>query len=127
LRLGLLQVALANFAANGITLHPIDWAAIELLKDAQGRYIFGNPNEQATPRLWGLDVIPTLSHSAGEWMCGNFQMAATLYDRQEHEVLISSEHGNNFIDGMKTMKGSKRLALANKRPAALVTGGFTFA
>ncbi|OLS51786.1 phage major capsid protein, partial [Rhodovulum sulfidophilum] len=49
LRLGLLQVALANFAANGITLHPIDWAAIELLKDAQGRYIFGNPNEQATP------------------------------------------------------------------------------
>ncbi|BAQ67609.1 putative prophage LambdaSo [Rhodovulum sulfidophilum] len=126
LRLGLLQVALANFAANGITLHPIDWAAIELLKDAQGRYIFGNPNEQATPRLWGLDVIPTLSHSAGEWMCGNFQMAATLYDRQEHEVLISSEHGTNFIDGMKTMKGSKRLALANKRPAALVTGGFTF-
>ena len=127
LRLGLLQVALANYAANGVTLNPVDWAAIELLKDTQGRFIFGNPNTSATPRLWGLDVVPTLSHSAGEWMVGNFAMAATLYDRQETEVLISSEHGTNFVDGLKTVKGTKRLALACKRPAALVTGDFTFA
>ena len=127
LRLGLLQVALANYAANGITLHPIDWAAIELLKDTTGRYIFGNPNELRTPMLWGLDVVPTLSHSAGEWMAGNFAMASTLYDRQQNEILISSEHGTNFVEGMKTMRGTKRLALAHKRPAALVTGDFTFA
>jgi len=127
LRLGILQVALGNYAANGVTLHPIDWAGIELLKDSQERYIFGNPNEQSTPRLWGLDVVPTLSHSAGEWMAGNFRMAATLHDRQDTEVLISSEHGTNFIEGMKTIKATKRLALANKRPGALVTGDFTFA
>ena len=126
LRLGLLQVALANYAANGITLHPIDWAAIELLKDTTGRYVFGNPNELRTPMLWGLDVVPTLSHSAGEWMAGNFAMASTLYDRQQNEILISSEHGTNFVEGMKTMRGTKRLALAHKRPAALVTGDFTF-
>lgn len=127
LRLGLLQVALANYAANGITLHPIDWAGIELLKDTTGRYIFGNPNELRTPMLWGLDVVPTLSHSAGEWMVGNFAMASTLYDRQQNEILISSEHGTNFVEGMNTMRGTKRLALAHKRPAALVTGNFTFA
>ncbi|MBR9764138.1 MAG: phage major capsid protein [Rhodobacteraceae bacterium] len=127
LRLGLLQLALANYSANGITLHPTDWAAIELLKDTTGRYIFGNPNEQASPRLWSLDVVPTVSHSVGEWMVGNFLLAATLYDRQQNEVLISSEHGTNFVDGMKTMKGTKRLAMANKRPSALVTGDFTFA
>jgi HK97 family phage major capsid protein len=126
LRLGLLQVALANYAANGVTLNPTDWAAIELLKDTTGRYIFGNPNEASTPRLWSLDVVPTLSHSVGEWMVGNFAMAATLYDRQETEVLISSEHGTNFVEGMKTIKGTKRLAMACKRPAALVTGDFTF-
>ena len=126
LRLGLLQVALANYAANGITLHPTDWAAIELLKDTTGRYVFGNPNEQSTPRLWGLDVVPTLSHSAGSWMVGSFKMAATLYDRKETEVLISTEHDQNFIEGLVTMKATKRLALAIKRPAALVTGDFTF-
>lgn len=126
LRLGLLQLALANYAATGITLNPIDWAAIELLKDTQGRYVFGDPNTLKTPMLWGADVVPTLSHSAGEWMAGNFSMAATLYDRKAAEVLISSEHGDNFVEGMKTMKASKRLAMATKRPAALVTGDFIF-
>ncbi|WP_418592080.1 phage major capsid protein [Ponticoccus sp. (in: a-proteobacteria)] len=126
LRLGLLQLALANYAATGITLNPIDWAAIELLKDTQGRYVFGDPNTLKTPMLWGADVVPTLSHSAGEWMAGNFSMAATLYDRKATEVLISSEHGDNFVEGMKTMKASKRLAMATKRPAALVTGDFIF-
>lgn len=126
LRLGMLQVALSNYAANGITLHPTDWAGIELLKDEDKRYIFGNPNVQATPMLWGLNVVPTLSHAAGEWMTGNFKMAATLYDRQETEILISSEHGENFIEGMKTIKATKRVALAVKKAAALVTGDFTF-
>jgi len=127
LRLGLLQVALSNYAATGITLHPTDWAGIDLTKDSQGRYIFGNPNSASTPMLWGLDVIPTLSHGVGEWMCGNFFMAARLYDRQLVEVLISSEHGTNFVDGMKTVKATERVALAVKRATALVTGNFTFA
>lgn len=126
LRLGLLQVALANYAADGITLHPTDWAGIELLKDTTGRYVFGDPNQAGTPRLWGLDVVPTLSHSVGEWMCGNFFMAATIHDRQDTQILISSENATNFVDGMKTLKGTKRLTLAIKRAAALVTGDFTF-
>lgn len=126
LRLGLLQIALSNYAADGVTINPIDWAGIELLKDTQGRYIFGNPNELSTPRLWGLDVVPTLAHAQGEWMAGAFRMASTIYDRQENEILISSEHGNNFVEGMKTIRGTKRIALAHKRPGALVTGNFTF-
>ncbi|OWU77605.1 phage major capsid protein [Marinibacterium profundimaris] len=126
LRLGMLQLALANYATTGITLNPTDWAAIELLKDTTGRYVFGDPNVSSSPMLWGADVVPTASHSAGEWMVGNFMMAATLYDRMAAEVLISSEHGTNFVDGMKTMKATKRLAMAVKRGAALVTGDFTF-
>lgn len=126
LRLGMLQCALAGYAATGMTISPVDWAAIDLLKDTTGRYIFGNPGTAATPRLWGADVVPTLSHSVGEWMVGNFAMAATLHDRMATEILISSEHGTNFVEGMKTIKGTKRLALAVKRPGALITGNFTF-
>ncbi len=127
LRLGMLQLALASYATTGLTLNPIDWAAIELLKDTTGRYVFGDPNVSKTPMLWGADVVPTISHSAGEWMAGNFLMAATIYDRQASEILISSEHGTNFVEGMKTMRGVKRLAMAVKRGSALVTGDFTFA
>ncbi len=129
LRLAILQVALADYIATGMVLHPTDWAAIELLKVgvADDRYIFGNPATGNTPMLWGKDVVDSNSMSVGEWLVGDFALAATIYDRSDAEVLISSEHDTNFIEDMLTMKARKRVALANKRPAALVTGNFTFA
>jgi HK97 family phage major capsid protein len=127
LRLAILQVTLADYAADGVVLNPTDWAAIELTKDGDGRFIVGNADAPTGPRLWGLPVVQSNSLSAGSWLVGSMKMAATLYDRQEAEIVISSEHGTNFVEGMKTLKGTKRLALAVKRPASLVTGNFTFA
>jgi len=126
MRLALLQVALSDYAADGIVINPTDWAAIELLKDTTGNYIYGNPHAQSTPMLWGLDVVPTQAVGVGEWLAGSFFMAATIYDRMKTEVLISSEHGDNFVKNMLTMRAEKRAALAVKRPGALVTGDFTF-
>ncbi|SMP32148.1 phage major capsid protein [Shimia sagamensis] len=126
LRLAILQVALADHVADGITLNPTDWAAIELLKDGNGRFIWGNPGTGNGPTLWGKPVVESNSMSAGEWLVGAFKMAATLYLRSDVEVLISSEHGTNFVEDMLTMKGRMRAALAVKRPASLVTGDFTF-
>ena len=127
IRLALLQLSLSSYSADGILLNDTDWAAIELLKDSVGNFIFGNPAAGTTPRLWALDVSTTLAQSAGEWMVGNFMMAATYYDRAQVEILISSEHGDNFVEGMLTMKGTRRGALATKRPGALIKGDFTFA
>ncbi|MBY6121820.1 phage major capsid protein [Mameliella alba] len=126
LRLAMLQVVLNDYAADAMVLNPTDWAAIELTKDADGRFIIGNADSPAGPSLWRLPVVESNSMTAGSWLVGAMFMAATLYDRQENEILISSEHGTNFVDGMKTMKGSKRVALAVKRAASLVTGDFTF-
>lgn len=127
LRLAILQITLQDYVATSITLNPTDWAAIDLLKDSQSRFIFGNPATQTTPRLWGLDVVESNSMSTGEWLVGDLAMAATLYRRKDVEVLISSEHGTNFVEDMLTMKATERLALAVKRSLAMVTGNFTFA
>ncbi len=127
LRLAILQVTLADYVATSITLNPTDWAAIDLLKDTQGRFIFGNPGTASTPRLWSLDVVESNTMTAGEWLVGDLAMAATFYRRKDIEVLISSEHGTNFIEDMLTMKATERAALAIKRAAAMVTGNFTFA
>jgi HK97 family phage major capsid protein len=126
LRLAVLQVTLADYIPTHFVLNPTDWASIDLLKDSQGRFVFGNPNSQSTPTLWGKEVVESNSMSVGEWLTGDLQMAATLYDRSEAEVLISSEHGTNFIEDMLTMKARQRMALAIKRAAAMVTGNFTF-
>jgi HK97 family phage major capsid protein len=129
LRLGVLQVALADYVADTIVLNSTDWAAIELLKNGAGddRYVFGNPATGNAPMLWGKQVVDTNSMTAGEWLVGDLRMAATLYERSGVEILISSEHGDNFVKDMLTMKARQRLALAVKRAAALVTGDFTFA
>ena len=127
LRLAILQITLQDYVATSITLNPTNWAAIDLLKDSQNRYIFGNPESQTTPRLWGLDVVESNSMSVGEWLVGDIAMAATLYRRKDVDVLISSEHGTNFVEDMLTMKATERLAQAIKRSLAMVTGNFTFA
>lgn len=59
LRLAILQVALAEYPANGFVLNPIDWATIELAKDENGNYIIGNPQGAITPALWRLPVVET--------------------------------------------------------------------
>ncbi len=76
--------------------------------------------------LWGKNVVESNTMTAGEWLVGDLALAATYYDRQETEVLISSENDTNFVEDMLTMKARKRVALAIKRTLAMVTGDFTF-
>jgi HK97 family phage major capsid protein len=127
LRLGLLQLALAGVFGTGILLNDTDWAAIELLKDDNGQFIYGNPSQGTVPRLWSKPVVQTLALSAGEWQVGDFSRAAKYYERKGAEILFSTEHGTNFVDGMITAKGTLRAAFADKRRHAIVQGNFTFA
>ncbi|SDP40389.1 phage major capsid protein, HK97 family [Filomicrobium insigne] len=124
LRLALLQASLNEFPADGIVLNDIDWAAIELLKDGENRYLWANPRGINAPGLWGRPIVQTQSMDVDEFLVGAFMTAATIYDRMDAEVVISDQDRDNFIKNMLTIRAEKRLALAVKRPAALVTGEF---
>ncbi|MDR7034501.1 phage major capsid protein [Mesorhizobium sp. BE184] len=124
LRLALLQASLAEYAADGIVIHPTRWAKIELTKDGEQRYVFANVIQMAGPQLWGRPVIATQAMDEDEFLTGAFRMAAKIYDRMDVEVLISSEDRDNFVKNMLTVRAEKRLALAIRRAAALVTGEF---
>lgn len=122
LRLAVLQVALAEYPATAFVLNPIDWARIELTKDAGGNYIFGNPQDGTAPRLWNLPVVATQAMASGDFLTGAFNMAAQIFDRLEIEVLLSSENVDDFEKNMFTIRAEERLALAVYRPEAFVTG-----
>lgn len=124
LRLALLQVFLAEYPATGIVLHPTDWARIELTKDAQNNYLFVNNASIRGPTLWNQPVIDTQSMTEDDFLVGAFNAAATIYDRMGAEVMASSEDRDNFVKNMITVRAEKRLALAVKRPLALVWGDF---
>ena len=120
LRLAILQVAAAGYVVDANVLNIWDWAAAEMLKDTTGRYIFGNPfSDTATPRLWGRRIVDTEDMPEGDFLTGAFKMAATYYERQGIEILLSSENRDNFDKNMLTVRGEKRGVVAVKRPLAL--------
>lgn len=122
LRFALLQTELAYAYASGIILHPTDWANIETLKDAQGRYIISNPAQITTPKVWGRDVVSTAAMSQGRFLVGDFAMHAQILDREDANIAISFENKDNFERNMATIRVEERLALAYYRPEAFIKG-----
>lgn len=126
LRLAMLQAQLARFPSTGHVLHFTDWAKIELLKDSLGRYILANPAALTGPTLWGLPVVATESAAfLGKFLTGAFSAGAQLFDREEANVVISTENADDFEKNMISIRCEERVALAVKRPEAFVTGAFT--
>lgn len=126
LRLAMLQAQLARFPATGHVLHFIDWAKIELIKDSLGRYILANPSALTGPTLWGLPIVVTETAAfQGKFLTGAFNAGAQLFDREETNVVISTENTDDFEKNMISIRCEERLALAVKRPEAFVYGDFT--
>ena len=126
LRLGALQVTLAEYGSTGFVLNPIDWARIELTKDAEGRYLIGNPQGALGPTLWGLPVVATQAMTVDKFLTGAFNMGAQIFDRQNATVEVSTEDQDNFVKNKVTIRAEQRLALAIYRPEAFVYGDLGF-
>lgn len=125
LRLAILMVELADYAPDGMVLHPTQWTNIELTKDAAGGYVFANPQGLASNTLWGRPVVSTKRIGTGNFLVGAFKLAAQIFDRMDTEVRISDQDRDNFIKNMLTIRAEKRLALVVRRLAALTKGNFT--
>lgn len=118
------QTSESEFEASGIILNPRDWHAIALLKDADGRYIFGGPAAFAAKVMWGLPVVATKAQALGTFTVGGFDLASQVWDRMDATVEVSREDRDNFVKNMVTILCEERLALAHYRPTAVIKGAF---
>jgi HK97 family phage major capsid protein len=118
------QTSESEFEASGIILNPRDWHAIALLKDAEGRYIFGGPAAFAAKIMWGLPVVATKAQALGTFTVGGFDLASQVWDRMDATVEVSREDRDNFVKNMLTILCEERLALAHYRPTAIIKGAF---
>lgn len=124
IRLAKLQVRKSFYPADAVVLNPEDWAAMELLKDAEGRYLHAAVTSGAVPRLWGMRVVESDSLAPGEFLVGAFALAAQIWDREQANVQVSTEDRDNFVKNMVTIRAEERLALTVYRPKAFVHGSF---
>jgi HK97 family phage major capsid protein len=74
-------------------------------------------------RIWRLPVVFTNAMAAGSFLVGAFGTAATLYDRMQTTVEAGYVN-DDFTKNLITLLGEERVALAVKRPEALITGDF---
>lgn len=125
IRLAMLQAELALLPTTGTVLNPADWAAIELTKDTTGQYVIGNPQGQIGATLWGLPVVTSMAMAVDTFLTGNFRDAAQIFDREQANVVVSTENERDFIENKITIMAEERLALAVYRPQALIRGDLT--
>jgi len=123
IRLMMLQSSLALLPADGIVMHPADWAWIELLKDTTGRYIIGNPQGNIGATLWGLPVVPSMAMTVDKVLVGAFKTGAQIFDRWGTTIEAGYVDAD-FTSNLVTILAEKRLALATYRPGAFIYGDF---
>jgi len=125
-RLAILQSQLARIPATGLVMHYTDWAQIELRKDTLGRYIIGDPGRNLTPSLWGLPIATTeITAFVGKFLTGPFQGGAQIFDREDANVVLSTENADDFEKNLVSIRGEERTALATYRPEGFIYGSFT--
>ena len=91
-----------------------------------GDYVLANPLRLAGPTLWGLPIVATdVPEFESEFLTGPFKTGAQLFDREDANVVISTENNDDFEKNMVTIRCEERAALAVKRPEGFVTGTFS--
>lgn len=110
--------ALADYPADVVILNTADWWTLRLSKDAQGRYILGDPASNIMPTLWGRPVVASNAMVAGKVWVGSLSQAATLHTREGVAIDLSDSDGDNFTKNLITIRAERRLALTVEKPAA---------
>jgi HK97 family phage major capsid protein len=125
LLMAIAQSELALLPATGIVLNDLDLTAMRTIKNADGDYIVsGGPFSGPITSIWGRSVVGTPSMDEGDFLIGAFKDGATLYDRWDAQVLVSTENEDDFIKNLCAVLGEERLALAVRRPQAFISGDF---
>lgn len=124
IRKAIALAATSEYLANGIVLNPTDFAAIELLKGDDGHYLWANVANGGEPRLWRVPVYESTAMNAGDFLLGNWNLGATLFDREQATVRIAEQHADLFIKNGVVVLGEERVGLAVYRPQAYVKGTF---
>lgn len=108
-----------------LLIHPTDYEALVLSKDpVNGGYLFGRPDTNLNPSIWGLSPVVTTLASLGAPRIGDYKEACTLWVREGASIAASDSHSDFFLKGLVAVKAETRVAFAVTREAALcdITG-----
>ena len=117
--------AASDNPAEVIILNTADWWTLRLAKDNTGRYLLGDPGANVVPMLFGLPVVASTALAAGKVWVGALRQAVTLHYREGIALDLSDSDGDNFTNGLVTIRAERRLAQTVDKPAGCRYGDLT--
>jgi HK97 family phage major capsid protein len=123
LRVGINMIAVADYSASAILVHPTDKTKLELLKDSTGHYIFQSGNMSVS----GVPVVESTAITEGSFLIGDFRMGAELKERSGVALNFYAQDADNVQKGLVTIGIEERIALPVYHNGAFVSGTFAAA
>lgn len=107
-----------------VFIRPEKWEAVQLLKTADGVYIWGHPSVPGPMTIWGVPVVQTTAVTSTKAVLGDYRNFSELAVRRGMDVQVSNAHSDFFQKGKLAIRASVRVALIHYRPSAfsVVTG-----
>lgn len=123
--LAISQSEQSRLPVTGIVVNDLDWRRMQSLKDAEDRYLGEGPFGPILNLLWQIPVVATPTMDQDEFLVGPFRDGAMIFDRTNGpQVFMTDSHSDWFRKNLLAILMEERVALANKRPTAFVTGDF---
>ncbi len=116
LRRAVTDIALEFYEANGIVMNPADLENLEVTEYGGNRY--ANAFDPVAMRVWRTRIVTSMAIPALTALVGNFQLAATMYDREDIEILVGQPN-DFFLRNAVALLAELRAGFAVHRPKAI--------
>lgn len=106
-----------------IVMRPFAWRNIELMKTADGQYIFSSPANITTPRLWGYRVVTSQLLGTATALVMDSRFFPLVY-RDGMRIDFTNTDGEKFQNLITTARAFVRVGVKHRRgqAACKVTG-----
>lgn len=123
------QLAIANYQASAIVLHPTDFHKMYLLKDTTNEYLRGSSITTADGffRINGTRVLVNTQMNSGEFIVGDFSQGSQIWQRDGLNIAFGYEDTDNFSKYLVSVRGMMRVAHSIYLGNAYVWGTFSTA
>jgi HK97 family phage major capsid protein len=121
------QIRVDEYRATAVMMHPTDVLELKTAKGSDKHYIGRSPWDRLPMFVDGVQIIETTAIGAGEFLVGDFQRGAQLFDRKTASINFYDQDEDNAQKNLITVVIEERVALAVYRPNAFVYGDFASA
>jgi len=125
LRRAITKVQVARGVPSGIVVHPVGLEELELEEDNEGRFLASYVvAADGRTIAWRVPVVLSNAIGQDDFLVGDFQRAARIWDRQDATVQVALQHKDFFTRNLVAILAEQRIGMSVPRPNLLIKGTF---